>query len=367
MKKSNNRDGEQAPAGGLSALGLTQDLDRVELVAAYIYLLFYTAPLTVTSILALVRGEHILGLILGAFALTAAATMGRVYRHGLDRNLRIFLVAAAAVLFVFLVLSGGYEHTALFWCFAIFVVIYHFSSAGAGLVINMTLLVLSAVLLLAPPLGFLHPDYGAAMTNRFLVAGAITCVLLYVYAYVQEVLKRRLKQTQDRLLEVSMTDELTGLTNRRSMKNTLRREDQRARQPYKGARALAVIIADIDHFKRVNDTLGHDAGDHVLVHVARVLRDALRATDRVARWGGEEFLLLLDVADLDDAVAIAERARKSIEATTTSYEGRDVSVTLSFGIELVKDSSESMQEAIIAADANLLRAKRQGRNRVIAS
>jgi diguanylate cyclase (GGDEF)-like protein len=363
VPETSTSEADPTAAGGLNALGLTQDLDRVQLLATYIYLLAYTIPLAVTGLLALVRGEQLLGCTLAIFALAAAATMWRVYRHGLDLGLRIFCVGAATVLFLFLVVSGGYQGTALFWCFAIFVVIYHFSSAGAGLLVNLTLLVMSAVLLLGPPFTALHPDYGPAMTNRFLVSGTITCMLLFVYAYVQEVLKRRLEATQERLLQVSMTDELTGLTNRRSMKDTLRREDQRAA----GERALAIVIADIDHFKRVNDTLGHDAGDQVLVHIANVLRGALRETDRVARWGGEEFLLLLDVADLDEAIAVAERAREAVERHSTTYEGHEVRVTLSFGIEMVEGSAESLQAAIIAADANLLRAKRLGRNRVIAS
>jgi diguanylate cyclase (GGDEF)-like protein len=347
----------------LQALGLTQDLDRVQRRATYVYLLAYTIPLAVTSGLALLRGEWPLGVTLGAFALLACAVLWRVHRQGLSPALRIFLVGAAAILFIFLVLSGGYENTALLWCYAMFVVINHFSSALAGLSVNLGLMGISAVILLTPRLSELHPDYGAAVSNRFIITGVITCLLLYVYAYVQEALKRRLRQTQERLLKVSLTDELTGLTNRRSMKDAISREDQRD----KGERILAIAIADIDHFKAVNDSLGHDAGDQILVHIAHVLQQALRETDRVARWGGEEFLILLDVLDQDEAKGIIERARTSIEDTPAIYDGRPVRVTISAGIRIVKEPGESLQQAIIAADRNLLRAKELGRNRVIVS
>lgn len=348
---------------GLSALGLSQDLEQVQRRATYAYLLAYTVPLTVTSALALLREDRALGVTLGFFATAACIILLWVNRRGLNTVVRVITVGAVATLYLYLVTSGGYENTALLWGFTMFVVIVHFSSALAGLTINLSLLGISAILLFVPRFSDLHPAYDAALSNRFIVTGTITCILLYVYAHVQEILKERLKQTQDQLLAVSLTDELTGLTNRRSMNDVLCRENRRT----EGERTLAVVLADVDEFKAINDTLGHDAGDQVLIHISTVLRGSLREADRVARWGGEEFLILLDVLDVDQASVIIERVRKTIESTPVVYQGEPVEVTISFGMRLVGNTGESMQQAISEADRNLLHAKELGRNRVVVS
>lgn len=346
-----------------SAEALDPEYARIRSAATYTYLLGYTIPLAVTSALALRRGEPVLGYTLAVFAVFAALILWDVYRHGLRQQVRVILVAAAFALFLYLVLSGGYAGTGLFWCFSIFVVIYHFSSAVVGLAVNLTLMLLAGLLLLLPQFSAFHPDYATATISRFLIAGSITCILIFVYAMVQQVLTERLQETQQRLFRASMTDELTGLINRRSMQQTLRQEDQRDQR----RKTLAIAVADVDHFKRINDSLGHDAGDHILRHIADVMREALRASDRVARWGGEEFLLLMEVFDLDEAVAVVERVRASLERDGATYNGERVNVTASFGVKVITEGGPRLQDAIVEADKNLLRAKETGRNRVIAS
>jgi diguanylate cyclase (GGDEF)-like protein len=333
------------------------------MLATYVYLVGYTIPLAVTSLLAFRRGEFSLGVVLGIFTAVAALITLRVYLRGVGLGVRITLVVAACVLFVYLALGGGYAGTGLFWCFTLFVVITHFSTAVTGLVVNLLLILATGLLLLLPSLVHLRPDYGPAVISRFLVTGAITSVLLFLYAMLQQTMTARLTEAQRQLLQMSMTDELTGLTNRRSMTEALLREERRDL----GGRLLAVVIADVDRFKRINDTLGHDAGDWILRHIAEVLRDALRDSDRVARWGGEEFMMLLDVVDEQEAHAVAERLRATLEASPAHYEGKDLRITASFGVKVVTDAAAGLQDAIIEADKNLLLAKQQGRNRVVMS
>jgi diguanylate cyclase (GGDEF)-like protein len=349
--------------GTVSPGGVSSELERVESIATYTYLSAYTLPLAVTSILAFLRGDMAMAYTLAVFATAALFIFWRAYRHGVGFFLRTFLIAAAMVLFVYLVLSGGYAGTGLFWCFAMFVVIYHFSTAIVGLMVNLTLIMISALVLLLPVFAEFRPNYSSVTVSRFLVTATITCVLLFVYALVQQVLKSKLQSTQVQLFQASMTDELTGLSNRRSMKDTLLRANQRREH----AGLLAIAIADVDHFKQINDSLGHDAGDYVLMHIAQVLRESLRDSDRVARWGGEEFLLLLDVTDRSEAELIIERARTALERNPADYKGQDIKTTASFGVKIVTDLDESLQDAIIAADGNLLRAKDLGRNRVVVS
>ncbi len=337
--------------------------ERIQALATYTYLLGYSIPLSVTSFLALRRGELSLAIALGVFAAIALFILCHVYIHGLGFRVRTLLVAATCMLFLFILLSGGYANTGLFWCFAMIVTIYHFSTAIVGLTINLSLIALSGLLLLTPGFEHLHPDYEAPVVSRFLLAGSLTTLLIFFYAKMREILSRRLQDTQDQLFRTSMTDDLTGLSNRRAMNAQLRRAERRGTTP----RELALAIADIDHFKSVNDNLGHDAGDEVLRHVAAVLSNALRESDRVARWGGEEFLMLLDVRSSEEAEEVLERARSAIDNTAADYEGHRVPVTASFGMKFVTSSEHSLQDAIVEADHNLLKAKELGRNRVVSS
>ena len=124
---------------------------------------------------------------------------------------------------------------------------------------------------------------------------------------------------------------------------------------------LCFMLGDVDHFKRVNDGSGHETGDHVLVTLAGVLRSAVREVDTVARWGGEEFLVVLPDTALDGALRVAERARWSIECATWPV---DRAVTMTFGISQLRDG-ETLAEAVARADEALYRGKHAGRNRSV--
>lgn len=155
-------------------------------------------------------------------------------------------------------------------------------------------------------------------------------------------------------------DALTGLANRRMLNHRLEAEMARARRDGK---PLSVIILDLDHFKRVNDSLGHAAGDEVLVHIAHILRAELRGADLPARSGGEEFCLLLPGIDGDAAWAVAERIRQRVEANPTVLaQGQTVPVTVSLGIATL-GADDGVQTLLDRADQAMYRAKQGGRNR----
>lgn len=155
-------------------------------------------------------------------------------------------------------------------------------------------------------------------------------------------------------------DPLTGLFNRRHGEKLLHESYHTAA----GQRTpLALVVCDIDHFKRVNDRFGHPAGDRILSSVARTLRNAVRGKDAVVRWGGEEFLIVLDNCTTAAGLDLAERIRKRIEAHRDDEGG---TVTLSLGLATLQDG-ESIQQLIARADAALYEAKRSGRNRTVAS
>jgi two-component system cell cycle response regulator len=160
----------------------------------------------------------------------------------------------------------------------------------------------------------------------------------------------------------SVTDELTRLYNRRHFFERLRREYQRiCRHNGKG---LAVLLMDIDHFNGINDSYGHPAGDDVLRDLARILISQTRATDTAARFGGEEFIVLLPETDLEGGATFAERVRKAVEAKAFLSNGLTISVTISIGVSAIQDGQVTEEEAIGQADKALYRAKTEGRNRV---
>jgi len=153
------------------------------------------------------------------------------------------------------------------------------------------------------------------------------------------------------------TDVLTGLGNRRALERAI--EARIADRDGAG-----VLVMDIDHFKRVNDTYGHGVGDRVLVHVAELLQQELRGDDQGFRVGGEEFIVLLQDCDLNGAVRTAERVRQRIEKTPAAVLGRTIALTTSLGVGLW-DGATPFEETVNLVDAALYEAKRAGRNRCV--
>jgi diguanylate cyclase (GGDEF)-like protein len=165
------------------------------------------------------------------------------------------------------------------------------------------------------------------------------------------------------LYESSTRDALTGAHNRVHFDERLRTELAYA---VRHGTALSLALFDIDHFKRVNDTHGHLAGDQVLRHVARIAARQLRAEDMFARYGGEEFAVILRGIDLSGCVRVAERLRSTIEVLPTGFEKRVIPVTISVGCAMFDDAPERRGESLVArADSRLYAAKRTGRNRVV--
>jgi diguanylate cyclase (GGDEF)-like protein len=159
------------------------------------------------------------------------------------------------------------------------------------------------------------------------------------------------------LAALAATDNLTQLPNRRKLDETLESEIARASR-YESL--LSVVIVDVDHFKQVNDSLGHDGGDAVLAEIARLLRTHVRSSDMAGRWGGEEFLILMPGSDAQAASRLAEKLRIIIADHAFSGIGH---VTCSFGAAQYRPG-QGVAELFKHADAALYRAKRAGRNRV---
>lgn len=167
----------------------------------------------------------------------------------------------------------------------------------------------------------------------------------------------------DMFLSDSQTDKLTKLRNRMGLHSDYVTRYLKLMQGEE-KKTVSIIMCDIDHFKKVNDTYGHNAGDAVLEHVAKNLKDSVRDSDEVYRWGGEEFIAFVPTANLEKSAEIAERIRKRIEDSVCTFEGTDIKVTMSFGCAEI-DPNVSVEDNIKVADERLYKAKETGRNRVV--
>lgn len=171
-----------------------------------------------------------------------------------------------------------------------------------------------------------------------------------------------LKQQVETLNNEIRIDHLTGLFNRRHLMFVLEQEierTQRTNQP------TTILMLDVDHFKKFNDSYGHIAGDRVLTHLASILKASLRKLDIPCRYGGEEFAVILPSTPIFIGSQVAERVRQSLESSPINHEGHTLNITISIGVDTLPNAPAcTPQELLDRADKQLYRAKEEGRNRV---
>ena len=188
-----------------------------------------------------------------------------------------------------------------------------------------------------------------------------------VIEYTRDVTKRKRAEAErdilvDKLQYLSRTDDLTGLLNRRALIEKLEDEIRRA-QRYKTN--LAILICDIDYFKEINDTNGHDIGDRILQIISNLFKESLRSIDIIGRYGGDEFLVILPETSMKGANEIAERIRLTVEDFKLQREGKEpIKTTVSLGVAEFNSDKENINDLIKRADNALYMAKGKGRNRV---
>ncbi len=197
---------------------------------------------------------------------------------------------------------------------------------------------------------------GLFFTLQAYLAYAVIIIALYFFSDIQQ-RAYTMEETARTMRRLANTDALTALANRRQCEEQLTYELRRAERY---GRVFSVLMIDIDHFKELNDRFGHLAGDDVLVDMARRIERMVRASDLIARWGGEEFLLLAPETNLEDARRLAEMTRHHIDTTTLADRHR---VTISVGVASYR-GGDTVQSVVARADAALYLAKRGGRNQV---
>lgn len=227
------------------------------------------------------------------------------------------------------------------------------------------------VILLAAAISFGYlqdaPLYGDPAPARVLTPAwlvmqvVVSFPLALLFLLLTRSIVNALREREAQVAEMARRDGLTGLWNRRYHQELTELEVARAKR---SGHSLAVVVADLDFFKQVNDTHGHALGDEALKMAAEALSRSVRSIDHVGRFGGEEFILLLVECDEKTAMAIAERARQAVEAIKLFHGGKPIPLTASFGVAVGGGHELDADQLFRDADAALYRAKEAGRNRV---
>ncbi|WP_127554797.1 GGDEF domain-containing protein [Saccharospirillum alexandrii] len=271
---------------------------------------------------------------------------------------RLARVALALVLCLFalhLTVSGGQDGTGVYFAFTLIPMMIVIAGWRWGQILGglYTLMLIAAILIDWP---WLYP-YTLEAVPR-LIAATLFIVLLSLlieWTHVQSYLA--IKHTADVHRKNSLTDPLTGLMNRLGLERQLLKWEQTAQ-------LATVALIDIDHFKAVNDRYGHDVGDRVLSTFAKVLRNNLKESDSVCRWGGEEFVLVMIGLTEAEALPIVDELRKLIASRRFQFDEHNIGLTFSAGLAAFNGESE-FKRALKLADQRVYQAKSSGRNRVV--
>jgi len=265
-----------------------------------------------------------------------------------------------SLLGLYLVYSGGVNNTGPLWIFVIPPVMLALSGIKIGFFYISSFVVLVCALLLYPDNTLLHASYSDEFKSRLLFAFVISCTISCYYEAARYKSYTQLSSMSSQFKRESRQDELTKLPNRRSMWITL----QQQKNLICDSQPAIIALIDVDFFKNVNDTYGHDIGDEVLKHLSLIIKNALRSEDTLARWGGEEFLLMMPNTSRKNADKVLNIMRRAVYDMPYIYQGRQVPLSISAGFcELSCDIQ--LNNAMKYADDCLYQAKATGRNKVI--
>ncbi len=302
-----------------------------------------------------------LAYILSAFWILTALIYTSMLKFGNIKFASRVAALVCAMLFFYLLITGAAENTGILWCYIVVPIIFQMLGAFSGLFVNTALVVGTLVIFYWPNLGWLQADYSAIQKSRFVLSYLVLSTLAFVHEYARSRANQRLNELKEQFRKASHRDSLTRLANRREAKKRLALEENLASDP---EYCCAVVLADVDFFKKINDGFGHDCGDYVLKKLSTLLQQSTRKSDLVVRWGGEEFLLLLAGAPSETAVKICQNIQLKLQQANFCYNDRPVRVSLSFGISHI-DHQHNSKQALAVADQHLYQAKRRGRDCIV--
>ncbi|MEN8170190.1 MAG: GGDEF domain-containing protein [Pseudomonadota bacterium] len=342
-------------AGKESKLTAYSDVDfrRPVLIGLLAFVLAFLGWHSVAEYL---YGIRMLAIFEGAFACYSLLLLYFVIKQPYSKWLALALVVPGLSLILLVMFHPDTPKNAFIWIFLVPVLTYSLLGRYLGFLLTLFCSILALISYLS--------KYGNIVDriNLLIIIDVVICMsIIWVISHLYE----RYREMSSKALHLlATTDELTGLYNRRQMEKAFKHLSMVADRQQQ---LLAVVVMDLDHFKKVNDQWGHDAGDAVLVHVAKLLRDGLRQSDWAFRTGGEEFCLLLPVEGYEGAIKAADTVRQSIADTPCHHGELSIPLSASIGIALYPNDGSDYENLLQLGDQHMYRAKEQGRNRIIAS
>lgn len=270
------------------------------------------------------------------------------------------ILALVALLFIYLTASGGESNTGPLWIYVFPPLLFYLTGLRTGLALLLGCLLIAMIVFQFPELPGVTAQYSTDFKVRFFATISFEALFCYILESGRLKARNELMTLALAHEQAARTDELTGLSNRRDMQNRLTQEFSRYQR---SGHHFSIVLVDLDLFKNINDDYGHDAGDEVLKRFSSMLINVIRQTDVAARWGGEEFLVLLPDTSLLQALTLAERIRMEVEQTRFNFNDARLPVTLSAGVCTIAQA-ESVNDLLRQADLHLYSAKDHGRNQV---
>jgi diguanylate cyclase (GGDEF)-like protein len=306
-------------------------------------------------------GHHHYAISLAIFGVIFIVNLLHHKKTHEHHRFKLFFLCIAAILLLYLIASGGESNTGPLWFYIFPSIVFYIVGLRNGIILTFLSIIFILIIFLFPQLPFVTTTYNFDFKLRFIGSFLFVAVFAYIIDFSRREARDDLVNMARLYKHAAGTDELTQLANRRAMRENLEKEFYRYQRH---GSHFSLILMDIDHFKKVNDSYGHDAGDIVLKEFAKQISGLSRKVDTVARWGGEEFLILLPDTSLVQALALAERIRIKIQENAFIYRYERISITTSAGVCSISQSKD-LETMLKQADINLYDAKQKGRNRII--
>jgi len=264
------------------------------------------------------------------------------------------------LLMFYIVYSGGVEKTGPLWIFAVAPISVFLHGLKYGLIdITFFIVIISSIMFIPTDI-IAHAEYTIEFKLRLLYSFLTVTAFSALYEYSRERSYRSALRLSEKYQQLANFDPLTKLSNRRGALSLLQQEQvrlSRNKEPF------SIILCDVDHFKKVNDQYGHNAGDTVLINIANIFIKNKREQDCIARWGGEEFLFILPQTIASDADIFAKKIQAILQNNVIPYENEKIKITTSMGIEQF-NGTQTIDDIINSADNYLYQAKHAGRNQI---
>ncbi|MGM0768639.1 MAG: GGDEF domain-containing protein [Pseudomonadota bacterium] len=304
--------------------------------------------------------HHTHAWVLWAFSVPILANMAWFARTGNQVAQKGGLIIVVGLLFAYLIASGGESNTGPLWFYVFPPLLFYLTDLKTGTAILLFCYLIAVVVFQYPDLPLVSAEYSTDFKIRFFATLTFESLFCFVLEASRLKARSELMELARAHEHAARTDELTGLANRRDMQFRLNAEFSRHQRT---GHHFSVALIDLDLFKVINDRYGHDAGDEALKTFATLMQGVIRQTDIAARWGGEEFLILLPDTSLLQALTLAERLRAEVAGTEFVFAEQRLPISISAGVCSIAKAG-SVDELLKQADVHLYNAKEAGRNRI---